>query len=80
MAAESEIFDRLSRIEQTLARIDERTATMTANHADHETRIRALERDNDKRKGVVAAIVVGVSAAFQGIAWLLKHLFGGGAQ
>jgi hypothetical protein len=39
-----------------------------------------LERDNDKRKGVMAAIVVGVSAVFQGLIWCIKHFFGGGAS
>lgn len=80
-ANDSEIFSRLRQIGEVMARIDERTERMDKDardhHQDHETRIRALERDNDKRKGVMAAIVVGVSAAFQGLAWLIKHIFGG---
>ena len=72
----TEIFERLGRIEQTLARIDERTSRHETAHGDHEQRIRALERDNDKRKGVMAAIVIGVSAAFQGLMWCIKHFFG----
>ena len=41
----TEIFERLGRIEQTLARIDERTSRHETAHGDHEQRIRALERD-----------------------------------
>ena len=52
----TEIFERLSRIEQGVARIDERTERHDRDHSDHEVRIRALERDNDKRKGVMAAL------------------------
>lgn len=78
---DAEVFSRLRVIGEAVARIDERTERMDKDardhHQDHETRIRALERDNDKRKGVMAAIVVGVSVAFQGLAWLIKHIFGG---
>lgn len=77
----AEVSSRLRVIGEAVARIDERTERMDKDardhHQDHETRIRALERDNDKRKGVMAAIVVGVSVAFQGLAWLIKHIFGG---
>ena len=71
----------LREIGEGVVRIDERTRRMDndmrEHHADHEARIRTLERDNDKRKGVMAAIVVGVSAVFQGLIWLVKHFFGG---
>ena len=30
--------------------------------------------------GVMAAIVIGVSAIFQGLIWCIKHFFGGGAS
>ena len=49
----------------------------TAKQTDHETRIRTLENESNKRKGIVAAIVIGVSAVFQGLAWCVKHFFGG---
>lgn len=77
MADNAEIFERLSRIEQTMARVDERTKTMVDNHSDHERRIRALERDNDKRKGGLA--VVGTLGGIIGtcVTWLLKSVFGG---
>ena len=52
----TEISERLSRIEQGVARIDERTERHDRDHSYHEVRIRALERDNDKRKGVMAAL------------------------
>lgn len=49
----------------------------TAKQTDHETRIRTLENESNKHKGIVAAIVIGVSAVFQGLAWCVKHFFGG---
>lgn len=54
MGENAEIFERLARIEQTVARIDERTARHGITHDDHERRIRALERDNDRRNGASA--------------------------
>jgi hypothetical protein len=81
---DGEIFTRLREIGEGVVRIDERTQRMDADmrehHADHEVRIRTLERDNDKRKGVMAAIVIGVSAVFQGLVWCIKHFFGGVAS
>ena len=52
----------------------------TAGNDNLEPRIRSLEDDNNKRKGIVAAIVIGVSAVFQGLIWCIKHFFGGGAS
>lgn len=78
MAAESEIFERLSRIEQTCARIDERTARHDKDHDDHEKRIRTLERDNDKRKGVMAALSFFSSLVGGALVYLFKFIFGGG--
>ena len=72
-----EIFDRLSRIEQTLARIDERTARHENDHNDHEQRIRQLERDNDKRKGIMAALSFFSSVVGGVLVWLFKVFFGG---
>lgn len=77
MADTTEIFDRLSRIEQTLARIDERTARHENNHNDHEQRIRTLERESDKRKGVMAALSLFSSVVGGALVWLFKFLFGG---
>ena len=77
MGENSEIFDRLSRIEQTLARIDERTARHENDHNDHEQRIRQLERDNDKRKGIMAALSFFSSVVGGVLVWLFKVFFGG---
>ena len=78
MGENAEIFERLSRIEQIVARIDERTKTHDSAHSDHEQRIRALERDNDKRKGMIAALSFFSSVVGAALAWLFKFLFGGG--
>lgn len=77
MGENSEIFERLSAIEQTLARIDERTARHDTAHNDHEQRIRALERDADKRKGVMAALSFFSSVVGGALVWLFRHVFGG---
>ena len=77
MGENAEIFDRLSRIEQTLARIDERTARHENDHNDHEQRIRVLERDNDKRKGIMATLSFFSSVVGGVLVWLFKTLFGG---
>jgi hypothetical protein len=74
----TEIFERLGRIEQTLARIDERTSRHETAHGDHEQRIRALERDNDKRKGVMATLSLFSSIVGGALVWLFKTMFGGG--
>lgn len=80
MGENSEVFERLSRIEQTLARIDERTARHDTAHDDHEKRIRDLERDNDKRKGVMAALSLFSSIVGGVLVYLFKLFFGGSAQ
>ena len=72
-----EIFARLSGIEKTLARIDERTASMAASHADHEKRIRALEDRDARRGGVLAALTTIGSAVGAAITWLVQHFMGG---
>ena len=74
MGENAEIFERLSRIEQTVARIDERTKA----HADYEDRIRGLERAEDKRKGVMATLSLFSSVVGGALVWLFKSLFGGG--
>ena len=72
MGDNAEIYDRLRNIEAMLARIDERT-----KDSDHEERIRALERDNDKRKGVMAALSLFSSVVGGMLVWLFKQIFGG---
>ena len=74
----TEIFERLSRIEQGVARIDERTERHDKQHDDHERRIRDLERDNDKRKGVMATLSLFSSVVGGALVWLFKSIFGGG--
>lgn len=78
MGENAEIFERLSRIEQTCARIDERTERHDRDHSDHEDRIRALERESDKRKGVLAALSFFSSVVGAVLAWVFKAIFGGG--
>lgn len=77
MGDTSEIFERLSRIEQGVARIDERTERHDRDHSDHEERIRALERESDKRKGVMAALSFFSSIVGGALVWLFKSFFGG---
>lgn len=73
MGENQTISQRLGKIEQTLARIDERTKS----HGDHEERIRELERAEDKRKGVMAALSLFSSVVGGALVWLFKVLFGG---
>lgn len=76
MGENAEIYERLRSIEATLARIDERMMGVVDKYSDHEKRIRELERDNAKRKGVMAALSL-VSSIVGGIlVWLFKRLFG----
>ena len=75
MAGENvETYNRLRSIETMLARIDERTKT----YSDYEERLRALERENDKRKGILAALSLFSSIVGGGLVWLFKLFFGGG--
>ena len=73
MSDNSEIYERLRSIEQTVARIDERTKA----HYDHEGRLRTLEQENAKRKGVVAALSLFSSVIGGALVWLFKAIFGG---
>lgn len=76
-----EIFGRLNGIDTTLARIDERTDRMDREwhdaRADHEVRIRTLEQENAKRKGVLAVVSAIGGSVGAGFMWLLKLLYGG---
>ena len=74
MGENAEIFQRLAAIEQTLARIDERTKAQ----ADHEKRLRTLEQENARRKGIMAALSLFSSVVGGVLVWLFKTLFGGG--
>lgn len=80
-ANDREIFDKLNHQGETLARIDERTERMDRewkeSRSDHEGRIRRLELDNEKRKGVAAAIGAVAGLVVQGLVALFKHLTGG---
>ena len=49
-----EIYDRLRSIEATLARIDERTKLSE----DHERRIRDLEREIARQRGIFTALSI----------------------
>ena len=75
MGDNAEIYERLRSIEQTVARIDERTKA----HYDHEERLRNLEQDNAKRKGIVAALSLFSSVVGGVLVWLFKAIFGGGS-
>jgi len=76
-----EIFERLSKIEATLARIDERTARYDNAHTDHERRIRLLEDKEARRGGIMATLTTIGSAVGAAIMWLIQHLTqGGGAS
>lgn len=76
MGENAEIFERLNNIEKTLARIDERTSRHDNSHNDHETRIRTLERESDKRKGVMATLSLFSSIVGGALVWLFRHVFG----
>jgi hypothetical protein len=78
MGENADIFERLRSIEQIVARIDERTKTHDSSHRDHERRIRDLERDNDKRKGVMATLSLFSSVVGGVLVWIFKSIFGGG--
>ena len=78
MGENAEIFQRLGAIEQTCARIDERTARHDKEHDDHEKRLRELEQENAKRKGVIAALSIFSSIIGGALVWLFDKLFGGG--
>lgn len=77
-----EIFGRLREVGETVARIDERTERMDRewkdSRQDHEGRIRKLELDNEKRKGIAAGIGALAGVIAQGVWALLKHFFSGG--
>lgn len=71
-----EIFDRLGKIEQTVARIDEREAGFIPRVDDHEKRIQTLELKDAKRGGFIAAIATAASVIVSALNWLANHLIG----
>lgn len=71
-----EISDRLGKIEQLLARIDERTKGLD----DHERRIRLLEDKESRRGGVLAALTTIGSAVGAALMWLIQHVVQRGAH
>lgn len=75
-----EIFDRLGKIEQIVARIDERTKNDSNTHADLEKRVRLLEDKEARRGGIMATLTTIGSAVGAAIMWLIQHLTQGGAQ
>ena len=74
-----EIFDRLGKIEQTVARIDERESGFIPKVEDHEKRIHKLELTDAKRGGFVAALAGVASVVGSALTWLVNHFihFGG---
>lgn len=76
-ANDNEIFSRLLSIDKTVSRIDERTEQMQKTAGDHEQRIRNLERESDKRKGLIAAVSSFGGIVGAGVMWLIKQIFGG---
>lgn len=74
MSDEREIFVRLSKIEQIVARIDERTSGL----GDMERRLRTLEDKENRRGGILAALTTIGSAVGAALMWLAQHLSGKG--
>lgn len=81
---DKEIFNELRNLGKGVARIDERTERMDKewreSRSDHEARIRRLESDNDKRKGVAAIIGAIAGLIVQGIFALFRHSTGVAGQ
>lgn len=80
-----EIFEKLNRQGETLARIDERTARMDheweQTRDDHEKRIQTLELKDAKRGGFITGIASLASLLSSALTWLAGqfiHLPNGG--
>lgn len=80
-----EIFEKLNRQGETLARIDERTARMDQDwqqrSADHEKRLQTLELKDAKRGGFITGIASLASLLSSALTWLASqfiHLPNGG--
>lgn len=68
-----EIFDRLGKIEQTVARIDERESGFLPRVDDHEKRLQTLELKDAKRGGFIAGIASIASLLSSILTWLVSH-------
>lgn len=76
MDNDREIFVRLSKIEQIVARIDERTRNLD----DHEGRIRRLEETKARMGGVIAALTTVASAIGAGLMYLVQRIVAKGVH
>ena len=72
-----EIFEKLTRQGETLARIDERTARMDQDwqlrSADHEKRLQSLELKDAKRGGFIAGIASIASVISSALTWFASQ-------
>lgn len=72
-----EIFEKLNRQGETLARIDERTARMDQDwqqrSADHEKRLQSLELKDAKRGGFIAGIASIASVISSALTWFASQ-------
>ena len=76
-----EIFDRLTKIEQTVVRIDEREIHLVPKVEKHEERIQTLELKDAKRGGFITGIASLASLLSSALTWLASqfiHLPNGG--
>lgn len=76
-----EIFDRLTKIEQTVVRIDEREIHLVPKVEKHEERIQTLELKDAKRGGFITGIASLASLLSSALTWLASqfiHIPNGG--
>ena len=71
-----DIILRLGKMEQILARIDEKTKCLD----DHEIRIRRLEETKARMGGVIAALTTVASAVGAGLVYLVQHVVAKGVH
>ncbi len=74
---DKEIFERLRSIEMCVTRIETSVTHIMPRCTDHEQRLRALEDDAAKRKGVMAAVGALGGSIGAGLMWLAKAIFQG---
>lgn len=68
-----EIFDRLTKIEQTVVRIDEREIHLVPKVEKHEERIQTLELKDAKRGGFIAGIASIASVISSALTWFASQ-------
>ena len=69
------IFGEINVVRADVAEIATKGCAKGSEHSDHEGRIRGLETDRDKSKGMFAVIAAGVGAVMGlGFEWLGKKL------